>query len=134
MRRQFSLPEHDVKYLGTTDLEWETIVDHSGLHWLLLQNWRVRASGYNHTSVNLALQLPPGYPDTQIDMVYFHPALLRLDGKPIGALCDQPLDDRVFQRWSRHRTAEFPWRPDIDEIATHLTLVEDWLERELEKQ
>lgn len=133
MRREFSLPDNDVQYLETTGLEWETIVDHSNAQWLLLKNWKVKTPGYNHTSVCLALLLPPSYPDAQIDMVYFHPALLRVDGRSIGALADQIIEDQVFQRWSRHRTPEFAWRPDVDEVATHLVLVDDWLQREMEK-
>ena len=84
-------------------------------------------------SVTVALQIPPGYPDAQIDMAYFHPHLARKDGRAIGALSAQDLDGKVFQRWSRHRTGEAPWRPGEDDVSSHLVLVDDWLERELAK-
>lgn len=132
MRRQFSLPAGDTGFLESLGLAWETIVDSNG-QWLLMPDWKHAVEGYNLNSLCAALQISPGYPDAQIDMVYFHPPLARVDGKAIGTISDHPLDGRIFQRWSRHRTAESPWRPDVDEISTHLTLVEDWLVRELVK-
>jgi hypothetical protein len=45
----------------------------------------------------------------------------------------QSLDGKSFQRWSRHRTAENPWRIGRDNLGTHIILVEDWLAREFEK-
>lgn len=132
MRREFSLPEGDVCFLDSTGLEWETIADQNG-RWLLLHDWKHSVTGYNLDCLCLALQIPPSYPDSQIDMVYFFPPLIRTDGRGIGTVTDHYLDGRTFQRWSRHRTAESPWRPDVDEISTHLVLVEDWLAKELEK-
>lgn len=133
MRRQFDPPSFDSQYLGTTGLEWETIAEPAGSRWLLIHNWPVRA-GYNVERVLVALQIPPGYPDAQIDMVYFHPDLSRKDGQPIGALAGHNLDGKTFQRWSRHRTGEAPWRPGEDDVSSHLVLVNDWLAREFEKR
>lgn len=132
MRREFDLPSFDAQYLGTTGLEWETFVEGAG-RWLLLHNWPVR-TGYNVERVLVALQLPPGYPDAAIDMAYFYPHLSRNDGKSINALSNQDLDGRSFQRWSRHRTGEAPWRPGEDDVLSHLVLVEDWLAREFEQR
>jgi len=131
MRRQFDLPSFDTVYLVTTGLEWETITEGAG-HWLLLHD-RPVPNGYNVERVEVALQIPPSYPEAQIDMAYFHPPLSRKDGKPIGALLDQLLDGKFFQRWSRHRTAAAPWRPGEDDLFSHLVLVDDWLAREFEK-
>ncbi len=133
LRRQFSLPEFDVQHLATTGLDWETLADPSGSRWLLLRNWVVRPSGYNIDRVTVALQIAPGYPDAPVDMAYFHPHLARKDGKSIAALAAQDVDGMSFQRWSRHRTSEAPWRPGEDDVSTHLVLVDDWLERELAK-
>jgi hypothetical protein len=67
-------------------------------------------------------------------MVYFFPALARRDGRPIGATqAMQPLDGKSFQRWSRHRTQQNPWKPGRDNLGAHIILVEDWLAREFEK-
>ncbi len=133
MRRQFTMPECDVLYLGTTGLQWEAVCDPSGAQWLLLHGWPVRHAGYNARAVTVALQIPAGYPDTQIDMAYFSPPLSRNDGKGIGALSTMVIDNKSFQRWSRHRTGDAPWRPGEDDVSSHLVLVDDWLERELVK-
>jgi hypothetical protein len=132
MRRQFQLGSDDVEYLETTGLEWETIVEGKS-QWLLLHDFRV-TPGYDQDRVSAGIQITPGYPDAQLDMVFFNPALSRIDGKPIGATSHTVnLDGKAWQRWSRHRTGDHPWRPGVDCLATHLALVHDWLEREFRK-
>jgi len=66
-------------------------------------------------------------------MAYFFPEVKRLDNKPINATCIQKIDNKTFQRWSRHRTAANPWREGIDDISTHLLLVGFWFEQEFIK-
>lgn len=131
MRRQFRLPTEDEAYLKARELLCETIIEGS-THWLLVNNFPVPA-GYNHNQVIAAVRIETGYPDTQLDMVYFYPPLLRKDSKPIGAISSHTLDGKSYQRWSRHRTSANPWRPGEDDISTHLALVEYWLEREFSK-
>jgi hypothetical protein len=129
VRRQFDLPSFDTGYLGSIGLDWETLIVGSG-RWLLIYNWPVPA-GYTVESTTVALQIPPSYPEAPIDMAYFCPALARKDNQPIGRTeSSELLDGKSFQRWSRHRTNEAPWRPGDDDVATHLVLVGDWLERE----
>jgi hypothetical protein len=89
--------------------------------------------GYNVTECEINVRIDPGYPDSQIDMAYFYPALERRNGKPIAAVCSDSFDNRNWQRWSRHRTSANPWRPGVDNLATHFELVADWLWRELKK-
>lgn len=132
MRRQFSLPETDEIFLDSLGLPWETATL-SGAQWLIIHNYSVPI-GYNHTQVLLAVRISPGYPDTQLDMVYFSPQLARADGKVIGALTTLMLDGKTYQQWSRHRTGANPWRPDEDDLSTHLELVRHWLEREFNKR
>ena len=128
----FDLPEADVEHLAARGLLWETLVV-AKVRWLILHEFPVPA-GYNHTAVKAALRIEPGYPDTQIDMVYFHPALARKDGRRVNALAPMRIARRQWQRWSRHRTPTNPWRPGEDGLATHLLLVEDWLRREFDKE
>lgn len=134
MRRQFHLPEADREHLDARGLPWETIADaaYAGYRWLLLHNFPVPA-GYSASYVTAAIAISSGYPDAQLDMVYFHPLLARIDGHSIGALSPQPIDGKTFQRWSRHRSYQNPWRPGEDDLAAHLALVEHWLEREFAK-
>ncbi|MEQ6118919.1 E2/UBC family protein [Reichenbachiella sp. MALMAid0571] len=130
MRRQFALPEEDLDYLTAANLKWETIIE--GPHrWLLIHEYPVK-DGYNIDSTTAALRIDQGYPNSQIDMVYFFPSISRIDGKPIGALANQSLDGKTYQRWSRHRTGQNPWRPGVDNLETHLMQVDYWMEREFQ--
>lgn len=113
-------------------LEWETVIE-SGVRWLLLHAFPA-PEGYNHRTVTVAVMISSGYPDAPLDMVYFYPHLARTDGRPIGAISPQVIDGKIFQRWSRHRTGQNPWRPGVDDLTAHLTLVEHWLEREFTKR
>ncbi len=129
MRRQFLLPQRDREFLDARGLEWETITD-AGTQWLLIHDFPVPA-GYNCEKVVATLMIAPGYPDAQLDMVYFYPPLTRNDGRAINTPADQLLDGKIYQRWSRHRTGQNPWRPGEDDVSTQLLLVEGWLEKEL---
>lgn len=129
MRKQFQLSEEDEQCLAALGLEWEAIVENN-TKWLVVRSFPV-PEGYNHREADAALRIAPSYPDDQIDMVYFSPALALTNGKPIRQLTPHPLDGKQYQQWSRHRTAANPWRPGLDNICTHLLQVTNWLEREL---
>lgn len=127
-RRQFDLLEEDTEYLDARGHRWETLREGNVL-WLLVHGWTV-PPGYNVPTVSVALRLT-GYPSGALDMAWFSPALSRTDGVPIRATSARTvIDARSWQRWSRHRTKQNPWRPGVDGIPTHLALVEHWLERE----
>ncbi len=131
MRRQFDLPPEDQKFLDDYGLPWETVVD--GSQWVLIHDFPTH-EGYNHTTTTAAIRIETGYPMTELNMVYFLPALARKDGRAIGATVSlQQIDGQTYQRWSRHRTANNPWRPGQDNLGTHIILIEDWLQREFEK-
>lgn len=126
-----NLPEEDTLYLSSSGRTWSLVPDGNNL--LLIINSYTIPSGYTVTTSDLALQIIRGYPDTQIDMVYFSPALVRTNGASIPAIANVTLAGRNWQRWSRHRTASNPWRPGIDCVETHLAQVDEWLRRELSK-
>lgn len=130
MRRDFDLLPEDEAFLNDYDLPWETVVD--GSQWVLIHDFPTH-TGYHQVTVTTAIRLATGYPNTQLDMAYFHPALTRQDGRAIGATQKiQTIDGKPFQRWSRHRTKQNPWRPGEDNLGTHIHLIEDWLAREFE--
>lgn len=131
MRRQFQLPEADEEFLTSLGRPWETVTD--GGRWLLLHGWPV-PPGYDHAAVSAAVLVEQGYPDSQLDMVYFHPHLRRTDARGINALAAQQLDGKEWQRWSRHRTPANPWRSGVDDLSCHMLLVDDWLIREFESR
>ena len=128
MRREFDLPECDVEFLDTLGLRWEAVRD-GQLGRVVIYDHPV-PSGLKPDRVALNVRIEPGYPDTQIDMAYVYPPIEREDGKPIRAIANDKFDGKVWQRWSRHRTPANPWRPGVDDIATHLELVRSWFGRE----
>lgn len=130
MRRAFQLGQEDEECLAARGRPWEAIIENNA-KWLLFPEYAV-PHGYNHRLATAALRMPPSYPDDQIDMVYFHPALALVSGKGIAQLSMCTVDGKPYQQWSRHRKAG-EWRPGIDNVCTHLLQVDDWLERELRK-
>jgi hypothetical protein len=130
-RRQFELLPEDQLFLEEYGLPWETIVD--GSQWVLLHEF-FTPTGYNNPQVSVAIRIETGYPKTELNMVYFYPALSRIDGRPIGAAnAVQRIDEKDWQRWSRHRTSQNPWIVGQDNLGTHILLIEDWLVREFEQ-
>jgi hypothetical protein len=76
----------------------------------------------------LVVQIHPGYPRVQLDMVYVFPVLSLVSGRGIPAVQGlESIDNRVFQRWSRH----YVWDPMRHNIAIHLQFAGEWFEREL---
>lgn len=128
-RRDFDLPEEDEQHLNTRGLPWETIHENNQ-QWLVIDNFSV-PQGYNHSSVSLAIMIPGNYPTAGFDMVYFYPALSRIDRVHIPATeSTATIRNCVFQRWSRHFTPKNPWRPEVDNVSTYLSIIEEWLARE----
>lgn len=132
LRRDFDLLPEDEKFLAEYGKPWETIVD--GSQWVLVHEFSSQHGGYNYKTVTIAIRMETGYPATGLDMVYVYPPLAREDGKVIGkADVTQQIDKKSFQRWSRHRTSQNPWKEGQDSIGTHILLIEDWFAREFEK-
>lgn len=130
-RRDFSLPAEDHEWLDGQGLPYELVAT-NGIQRVVIYDWAV-CEGYTVATVAVNVRIDPGYPDCQIDMAYFHPPLVRVSGRVIDATCDDPFDGKNWQRWSRHRTPANPWRPGVDNLATHMAQVQDWLRRELKK-
>jgi len=128
MRRQFQLSEEDEACLAARSGSWEAIVENN-TKWVIIPDYPI-PEGYNHRSASAALRISPSYPDDQIDMVYFYPALALTSGRAIRQLTPHALDGKQYQQWSRHRKPG-EWRPGIDNICTHLLQVDGWLEKEL---
>ena len=130
-RREFTLPQEDIEWLNGSPHCFELVAE-GGVLRIVLYDFPI-PPGYQCRQADVNVRIESGYPDTQIDMVYVHPALARADGKPIGAISGDDFDGRQWQRWSRHRTGENPWRPGVDNLATHFGLVEHWFANELKK-
>ena len=136
LRRQFELAQEDVECLAAMELEWETIYEvlptQKKVTWVIFPEYKI-PEGYNVRVAKAAIRLNPAYPDADIDMVYFAPALALTSGKAIKNLTPYQLDNTQYQQWSRHRTTQNPWRPGVDSICSHMIQVNDWLQRELKR-
>ena len=132
LRRDFSLPEEDVEYLDGLKCPWEAVLE-AGAQWIFVYRYAI-PTGYNVEEVLVGVRITPNYPAAQLDMLYFSPALTRTDGIPISAVTQLVVDGLAFQQWSRHRTADNPWRPGIDNLSTHVPLTEIWLKLEYLKR
>lgn len=131
-RRDFTLLEEDTAYLEHLNLTWEAVNLQSAL-WIFIHNYPL-PEGYNTTKATLGVRITSGYPTAQLDMIYFYPAIIRKDGLTIGGLSLVQIDGKSFQQWSRHRTDANPWRPNLDNLSTHVPLADAWLKLEFEKR
>ena len=128
MRRDFQLPTEDLRFLESLGLPWETVIQGSE-RWVLVHEHPLPV-GYDHQQVTVATLVSGGYPEAPLDMFYLFPALARPDGIAIPATSTHPIDGKTYQRWSRHRPPEHPWRPDVDNVETHFALTRDAFDRE----
>jgi hypothetical protein len=128
MRRHFHVLKEDLDYLNSQSGGWESVVFH-GSPWIFIYDYLL-PDGYIPQKTVAAVEMATGYPRAQLDMIYFHPAVTRVDSMPIAAVSQRQIDGKVFQQWSRHRTTINPWREGIDSLSSHMALAEYWLERE----
>jgi hypothetical protein len=112
---------------------WEVVVEGANI-WVLLHDFPL-PDGYAQKTVTLAIRMESGYPLSQLDMMYVHPAITRTDGKSIPQTeVSQPLDQKQFQRWSRHRTANNSWVPNQDGLENHVYFIEEAFRSEFIKR
>ncbi|MTI02124.1 multiubiquitin domain-containing protein [Roseibium sp. RKSG952] len=129
-RREFGLLEKDEAYLNERSLHWETFVDR-GRRWLLLSNF-VLPEGYNHSFVDIAIDVPPTYPRSEIDMFHCFPHLTLSNGRVIGETSGRTaIAGQTFQQWSRHLNGQTRWNPATDSVMTHIAVVEAALLKEV---
>ena len=121
LRRDFSLPGADRDALDVLGSRWEAVADGS-VPRIVIRDHPV-GPDYVPSRTDVMLRLPANYPTTQIDMWYFHPPLARTNGAPIKSLVSDTFEGKTWQGWSRHRTPANPWRPDVDDVGTHLQLM-----------
>lgn len=126
-RLSFRLLPQDEAHLGRLGLRWETVCE-GARRWLLLHAYPL-PHGYNVPNVDIAIDIPASYPGAQLDMFYCNPPLARANGtRPLQTEHSELILGVNHQRWSRHRR----WDSARDTLATHLTLVDESLRREIE--
>lgn len=132
MRRDFVLLASDEAGLAERGIMWSSALD-AGRRWLILRDMPLPL-GFDVTMATVAMEIPPTYPMAEIDMFYCAPELRLTSGRVIPQTqVTEMVCGRPFQRWSRHRGAIAPWRPNKDSILTHLLLIDASLAREVEQ-
>lgn len=130
LQRDFSLLERDRLFIEQMGYKYE-LIRQVNQCWLVIHNYKL-PKGYQTETANLALLISTNYPDVQIDMAYFLPALKLETNRVIPQTQHSvSINNEIYQRWSRHRTRLNSWRPGVDDISTHLFSVKNWLEREV---
>ena len=131
-RAEFALLNKDEAYLDQLGITYETFF-HSNKRWLVLLDYPL-PEGYNHPKTNIAIDIPANYPTSMIDMFYCYPNLAMTNGTQIPATTVKiDIENKSFQRWSRHLGRGRPWNPISDSVMTHVSLIEESLLRETEK-
>ncbi|WP_310622407.1 multiubiquitin domain-containing protein [Flexibacterium corallicola] len=129
-RREFALLDKDEAYLNERGFSWETFQE-NGRRWLILKNF-VLPRGYNHDVVNIAIDVPPTYPHSEIDMFHCLPHLMLGSGLGIGETNGRTqIEGQQFQQWSRHLYGQTRWNPATDSVMTHLAVIEAALLKEV---
>lgn len=128
-RRDFSLLDVDENHLGRLGLRWETLIE-GERRWLLVHGYPI-PGGYKTLDTELAIEVPPTYPQASLYGFYAYPPLALTSGNEIPSTqLRGTIRGREFHGWSRHRGPSDPWNPSKDCIATHMTLVDAALAKE----
>ena len=129
-RHEFPILEGDKSFLSERQLSWETVIE-NGRRWFILRGYRL-PDGYHQNEVDIAIEVPTGYPAAQLDMFYCFPHLQRSDGRSIPTTeARQQIGPKIYQRWSRHRGSTNPWNPQFDSLVTQIVLAEESIHREV---
>lgn len=116
------LPQEDQAWLKQSGHSYEEVaeLDKRGV---VLHAVRLPAGKFQVECADLLIQIPPGYPDANLDMFYSSPTLcLASSGRAPSATLVEQHFGKPWQRWSRHyKTGQ--WRSGIDDLATHMTMI-----------
>jgi len=114
----FDITPEDMEYLNANHPDWKKCSEGHGKYGLIIENFFV-PSGYNQTSTNLMLLIPPSYPASPLDMFYLYPPLSKVNGIAPFNLESERHFDKNWQRWSRH----YEWKVGKDSLVSHIEFV-----------
>src|SRR6185369_10389104 len=108
------LLDEDAAYLKEKRYDYELLPEGSELH-VVIKGFPFPTSLYSPSSADLLIKIPPGYPNTQLDMFWTDPEIKKANGQPPQASdTREQHHERTWQRWSRHYVSG--WRPGIDRL------------------
>jgi hypothetical protein len=130
VRRQFRLPSDDEAGLDRLGLRWEALVQ-AARRWIVVYNF-ILPEGFVQATADMSIEIVAGYPPGMLDMAYFSPTLTMPSGRAIlQTNAVEQIDGKPWQRWSRHRTPDNPWRLGEDCLETHIDYVVAFLTAEV---
>lgn len=80
--------------------------------------------GFDRTTTDMLVRLPPGFPDAAPDNFWVDPPIknARTQAYPVNANGKEPHLQRSWQFFSRH-LRDTPWRPGLDDLRTWLNTI-----------
>ena len=127
-RREFALSAEDQEFLDSLGLRWEAL--RRGQPALGRSSMACRCPpGYQVAVADVAIEIAPGYPTSQLDMAYFNPPLSshRRQSHRLRR------GDRAARRQGLAAVVAPPhvgtsvWVPGVDNFERHFAYVQDWL-------
>lgn len=97
------------------------------LIYILFENFKLPANGYNVDSTTLMVFTANNYPNCAFDMFWVLPELtLKNGGFPHASTIDSQIG-RSWRRFSIHPYQHVPWNPGVDNLRTYLTYIDQRL-------
>ena len=122
-----ALMDEDRTYLGKVSHQVDVVQD-GQTQWLIIRGYELPA-GYNHSEVDIAIEIPANYPADKLDMFYCSPTLTLAGGGELPQTqATKQICGVTYQRWSRHPNT---WNPATDRLVDHVDLIEESLSREV---
>lgn len=116
-----SLPPADAAFLAERGITYSVEAD-GPMTCVVFPGWLL-PPGYDRSSVDLLVRLPPGFPDVPPDMWWVAPALQLANGQAVEATqLTEVYLGRSWQRWSRHFSPG-QWRAGTDSLESFLARV-----------
>ncbi|MFA5841123.1 MAG: E2/UBC family protein [Candidatus Paceibacterota bacterium] len=112
------LQKEDASYLAEKSYQYELFPENNELH-VIIKEFPFPTSLYSPSTAELLIKIPPGYPNTQLDMFWTNPEIKKVDGQaPAASETREQHHGRSWQRWSRHYASG--WRPGIDGLRSFI--------------
>ena len=96
------------------------LVDSDGMACVLFHGYPL-PRGYNKTSTELLLRLPPSYPNGKPDMFWVEPDVLLANGS--APLSGDSMETYMGRQWRRFSWHLASWNPARDDLRTYVEFV-----------
>lgn len=120
------LPDSELEYLKHKGFAFSELLE-GGQRALVLKDYQLPPGKFDHSTADILILLPSGFPDAPPDMFYVFPwvKLTNANRYPRAADAAHQYAGVSWQRWSRHSQE---WRPGRDGLATFIKRIQYALE------